>query len=69
MKQHSYTVYLQGGASFTIKAVRFEQTAEGILFFGEDDQPLEDTYIDPAAVIAVVPPSSASTQGTFPTVK
>lgn len=69
MTQRTYTVYLSGGNSFTLKASRFEQTEEGIVFYGADDQPLEDTYIDASAVIAVIPPSSVSKQGQFPTVK
>ncbi len=66
MAMRTYTLYLRGGANLTIKAARFEKTKEGIVFFDEDDQPLNDTYIDPAEVIAVVPPAPVSSHMAFP---
>ena len=59
----TYSVYLEGGAAFNIKAARFEATPEGVRFYGEDDQPLPDTYIDPKTVIAVLPPSAGASSG------
>jgi hypothetical protein len=66
MPQRIYTVYLQGGASFSIRAARFEVKKDGVVFFDADEKPLEDTYIDPSAVIAVIPPAPASSRGVFP---
>ena len=57
MALRTYTVYLEGGAAFTIKAARFDVTSEGVFFFTENDQPLADTYIDPKSVIAILPPT------------
>ena len=57
MALRTYTVYLEGGAAFTIKAVRFDVTSEGVFFYGENDHPLVDTYIDPKSVIAILPPT------------
>ena len=69
MAQRTYTVYLRGGASFTLKAARFEQTADGIQFYGPDGEPVRDTYIDPSSVIAVIPPATPEYNPAFPTVR
>ena len=58
MALRTYTVYLEGGAAFSIKAVRFETTSDGVFFYGENDQPLKDTFINPKSVIAILPPTS-----------
>lgn len=57
MALRTYTVYLEGGAAFPLKAARFDVTSEGVFFYGENDQPLADTYIDHKSVIAVLPPT------------
>lgn len=61
MALRAYTVYLKGGGSFTIKAARFEVSDQGVVFYNENDRPIEDTYIDPQAVVAVLPPSPPAT--------
>ena len=63
MSMRNYTVYLAGGAALHIKAARFEVTDRGVFFYDEHDRPLEDTYIDPTAVRAVIPPTPAAGQG------
>lgn len=63
MALRTYSVYLEGGAAFNIKAARFDVSAEGVVFYDEDDKPLPDTYIHPKSVIAVLPPSPGSGQG------
>jgi hypothetical protein len=60
MALRTFTVYLEGGAAFTIKAARYDVTAEGVFFYGEADKPLVYTYINPASVIAVLPPAPTS---------
>ncbi|MFQ5568596.1 MAG: hypothetical protein ACE5G0_02910 [Rhodothermales bacterium] len=60
MAQRNYTVYLEGGAAFNIKAARFEVTQAGVFFYNEEGTPLGDTYIDPKSVMAVIPPSPLS---------
>ncbi len=57
MALRTYTVYLAGGAVFPIKAARFDTTSEGVFFYGENDQSLVETYIDPKSVIAILPPT------------
>ena len=57
MALRTYTVYLEGGAAFPLKAARFDVTPEGVFFYDENDHPLVDTYIDPKSVIAVLPPT------------
>ena len=57
MALRTYTVYLEGGAAFSIKAVRFEATSDGVFFYGENDQPLKETFINPKSVIAILPPT------------
>lgn len=68
MSQRSYAVYLKGGAHFTLRATRYERSEDAITFYGADEQPLEETYIDPASVIAVIP-SAPSREGSFPGVR
>lgn len=63
MALRTYTIYLEGGAALNIKAARFEVKNDGVVFYNDDDQPLENTYIDPQAVIAVIPPSSSASGG------
>lgn len=58
MSLRTYTVYLEGGAVFSVKAARFAVTQQGVVFYREDNQPLDDTFINPPSVIAVLPPSS-----------
>ena len=65
MSMRTYTVYLEGGASLQVRAARFEARKDGVFFFDEADRPLEDTYINPSVVIAVVPPSSSTAKGAF----
>ncbi len=57
MALRTYTVYLEGGAAFSLKASRFDVTSEGVFFFDEQNHPLVDTFIDPKSVIAVLPPT------------
>ena len=57
MALRTYSVYLEGGAAFNIKAARFEVGPEGVVFYLDNGQPLADTYIDPRSVIAVLPPT------------
>lgn len=63
MAMRTYTVYLEGGAALLIKAARFEVTDRGVLFYDERGEALADTYIDPQAVVAVVPPTPPPGQG------
>ena len=57
MALRTYTVYLEGGAGFTLKAARFDVTSEGVFFYDDNDLPLSETYIDPKSVIAILPPT------------
>ena len=57
MALRTYTVYLEGGAAFTIKAARFDVTSEGVFFYDENEHPLMDTFINPRSIIAVLPPT------------
>ena len=57
MALRTYSVYLEGGAAFNIKAARFDASPEGVVFYLDDGQPLADTFINPRAVIAVLPPT------------
>ena len=68
MALQTFHVYLRGGGSFALRAARFEARAGGIHFFGESDEPIPDTYVDPAEVIAVVPPNLHRQAGRFPTI-
>jgi hypothetical protein len=66
MAQRIYTVFLKGGASLTVRAARFEATEKGVFFYDGEGQPLEDTYIEPSSVIAVIPPGSTARERGFP---
>ena len=57
MALRTYTVYLEGGGAFPLKAARFEVTPEGVFFYDDQDDLLADTYIDPKSVIAILPPT------------
>jgi len=56
MTQRRYTVFLSGGAEFSLKAARFEVKEEGVFFYDENGKALDGTFIDPSAVVAVLPP-------------
>ena len=60
MSQRRYTVYLRGGAEFSLKAARFELKKDGVFFYDEEGKELEDTFIDPLSVVAVLPPEKTA---------
>lgn len=68
MSLRSYTVYLQGGGTFTLRATRYERSSSAVTFYNADGEVIPELFIEPDAVIAIVP-SMETREGAFPAVR